>query len=195
MRNFFISLLLFFLPMHGYCLEKLSSDYLIRFGDSESKVQIVQYFSFMCPHCLGLFRNDFQKIKSEYVECGKVCWIFHPVPMDLLTIQAMDCLEKLSEKEKRIFLTAILEIMSFDDNSLSLSYMQKAMEIFNKPVPNLKEKEYLSKTKAFQDAFQFLKQKEKIDAVPAVEINEELFLREIPSQEFIEKHVKNLLEE
>lgn len=195
MKYFIISLLIFFLPTHGFCLDKLNSDYLIKFGDPESKIQIVQYFSFMCPHCLGLFRKDFQEIKRGYIETGKACWVFHPVPMDLLTVQAMDCLEKLSEKEKRIFLTAIFEIMSFDDTSLSLSYMQKAMEVFNKPIPDLKEKEYLSKTRAFQDAFQFLKQKEKIDAVPAVEINGELFLREIPSQEFIEKHVKNILEE
>lgn len=85
--------------------------------------------------------------------------------------------------------------MPLDDANLSLIYMQKAMEIFDKSLPDLKEKEYLSKTRAFQDAFQFLKQKEKIDAVPTVEINGELFLREIPSQEFIEKHIHTLLEE
>ena len=195
MKHFLNTLLIFFFHTQGFCLEKLSSDYFITFGGPESKVQIVQYFSFMCPHCLGLFRKDFQEIKREYINNEKVCWVFHPVPMDLLTVQAMDCLEKLSEKEKRIFLTAILEVMPLDDSTFSLSYMQKAMEIFNKPLPDLKEKEYLSKTRAFQDAFQFLKQKEKIDAVPAIEINGKLFLREIPSQEFIEKQVKNLIEE
>jgi hypothetical protein len=195
MKYFLINLLIFFLPTQGFCLEKLSSDYLIKFGDSKSKVEVVQYFSFMCPHCLGLFRKDFQEIKCEYIECGKICWVFHPVPMDLLTVQAMDCLEKLSEREKRIFLTALLEVMPLDDSNLSLSYMQKAMEIFNKPVPDLKEREYLSKTRAFQDAFQFLKQKEKIDTVPVVEINGELFLRELPNQEFIKKHICKLIEE
>ena len=195
MRNFLITLLLFFLPTQGFSLEKLSSDYFITFGESESKVQIVQYFSFMCPHCLGLFRKDFQEIKREYIDSGKISWIFHPVPMDLLTVQAMDCLEKLSEKEKRIFLQAILEVMPLDDSTLSLSYMQKAMEIFNQPLPDLKEKEYLSKTRAFQEAFHFINQKEKIDAVPAIEINGELFLREIPSQEFMRSTSTLLLEE
>lgn len=195
MKQFFITLMLFFFHMHGFCLKKLNSDYLIKFGDPDSQVHIVQYFSFMCPHCLELFRKDFQEIKSAYIEEGKVYWEFHPVPMDLLTVQAMDCLEKLSDKDKRIFLSTMLEVMPLDDSSLSLSYMKRAMEIFHHPLPNLQEKEYLSKTRAFQEAFQFLKQKDKVDAVPAVEINGEFFLREIPSQAFIEKHVKYLLKE
>lgn len=103
MKYFLINLLIFFLPTHGFCLEKLDSSYLIKFGDPEAKVQIVQYFSFMCPHCLELFKKDFQEIRREYIDSGKLYWVFHPVPMDFLTVQAMDCLEKLSEKEKGSF--------------------------------------------------------------------------------------------
>jgi hypothetical protein len=180
-------------PFQSFSLEKLNPDYLIMFGNPESKVQIVQYFSFMCPHCLELFREDFRKIQQEWLDNGKVSWIFHPVPMDLLTVQAMDCLEKLTEREKRIFLTVILDTIPANNVPLSVIYMQKAMEIFNKPLPDLKEKEYLSKTRAFQDAFLFIKQKEKIEVVPVVEINEHLFLNEVPSREFIKKHLEDLL--
>lgn len=190
MKSFLLMLILSFFPLQAFSLEKLKSDYHIVFGEPESKVQIVQYFSLMCPHCLELFKKDFQEIKRQYIESGKISWIFHPVPMDLLTVQAMVCLEKLSEKEKRIFLSAILEVMSMNDSNLTLSYMQKAMEIFNKPLPELKEKEYLAKTFAFQDAFHFLKQKEKIEAVPSFEINGKLFLTDSPTKEFIEKCIQ-----
>jgi hypothetical protein len=195
MRYFLIALIISFLPYHAFSLEKLHSDYLVTFGNRESKVQIVQYFSFMCPHCLQLFKKDFQEIKNKYIENGQVTWIFHPVPMDLLSVQAMDCLEKLSEKEKRIFLRVILEMISFEDIALGVSYMQKAMEIFNQSLPDLQKKEYLSNTRAFQDAFHFLKQKEKIEAVPIVEINGKLFLKDIPNQEFIEQQIQRLLED
>ena len=192
--KFFLSLLmLMFFSFQGLSLEKLSGDYLTTFGDPESKVKITQYFSFSCPYCLRLFREDFQGINEKYLESGKACCVFHPVPMGRLTVQAMDCLEKLSEKDKRNFLKAILEWMPIDDDSLSVRYMQKAMEIFKKPVPDLNEKDYLSQTRAIHDAFRFIKQSEKIDAVPCVEINEQLFLDEVPSRAFIEKYIQNII--
>ena len=84
----------------------------------------------------------------------------------------------------------LFEMMPLDDAALSVNYMQKAMEIFEKPSLDLSDKEYLSKTVAFQDAFLFLKQKERIDAVPAVEINGELFPKDLPSSEFIKKQME-----
>lgn len=193
MRSWLFVLTTCFLPLRCFCLEKLPSNYHIQFGDPNAKIEVIQYFSFMCPHCLDLFQKEFQEIKTGYIDTGKISWVFHPVPMDLLTVQGMDCLEKLTGKEKRVFLITILEVLSLEDTLLSASYMQKAMEIFQKPLPDLKEKDYLSKTRAFQDAFCFLKQKERIEAVPIVEINGQLFLKEIPNREFINKHIQVLL--
>lgn len=187
----FLSLL--YAPVQGFCVEKLRSDYLVTFGHPEASIQVVQYFSFTCPHCLSLFRKDFQALKATYLDTKKIAWIFHPVPMDLLTVQAMACLEKLSEKEKRIFLEALLEMIPLDDAALSVCYMQKAMELFDKPLPELQEKTYLSHTQAFKEAFLFLKQKEKIEVVPIVEINGLLFPNEVPDQAFIEQKLKPLL--
>lgn len=181
--------------LNGYCLDKLSPDYLIAFGNPDSPVKIVQYFSFTCPHCLTLYRKDFQDIKRKYLETSEVAWTLHPVPMDLLTVQAMNCLEKLSEREKRLFLESILDVIPLDDSIQSVLYMQKAMELFEKPIKKLQEKEYLSNTKAFQAAFLFIKQKDKISAVPSVEINGHLYSNDIPDISFIDKKVQELLAE
>lgn len=186
-------LLLSFLPLQIHCFEKLSSDYLITFGNSEAPVKIVQYFSFTCPHCLSIYRGDFKTIKSKYIETNQVMWIYHPVPMDFLTVQAMDCLEKLSDREKRIFLESILDVMPIDDARLTVCYMQKAMELFEKPVKQLAKKEYLSNTKAFQEAFLFIKQPDKISAVPTLEINEKLFLNDVPDISFIDRQMGSFL--
>jgi Thioredoxin len=195
MKWFWFFLCSHLLPLQGFCLEKLNSDYLISFGNPDAPIKVIQYFSFTCPHCLGLFKRDFHQIKEKYLEENAISCVFHPVPMDLLTVQAMDCLEKLSEKEKRIFLTALLEVIPIDDSATAVLFMQKAMEIFNKPLPDLQDKDYLSKTRAFKEAFLFLRQEDKINAVPTVEINGQFFPREIPSQEFIESRIDLLLKQ
>jgi len=190
MNKLLFLLLSFFLPIQGNCFEKLSSDYLIIFGNPEAPVKIVQYFSFTCPHCLSIYRDDFKTIKSKYIDTNQVTWTYHPVPMDFLTVQAMDCLEKLSDREKRIFLESIMDVMPLDDAKLTVCYMEKAMELFEKPIKHLAEKDYLSKARAFQDAFLFIKQPDKINAVPTLEINDKLFLNDVPDIAFIDKQME-----
>jgi len=168
--------------------EPLPSDYTVTFGDTEAKIKIVEYFSFTCPHCLAIYRQDFACIKAKYIDPGKATWFFHPVPMDKLTVQAMDCLSKLSEKDKQIFLEAILDIIPEDESAVL--YLQKAMELFENPLPDLQEKNYLSKTKAFQDAFLFIKQEDKVSALPTVAINGRLYLKEVPDFAFIARKLQ-----
>jgi len=180
-----IFLLLF--SIQTFAFEKLSDVYTVYYGNKGALVHIVQYYSFTCPHCIALFRKQFQQIKDRYINTGKVSWVFHPVPMDLLTVQGMECLQSLSEQEKKIFLEAILEEVLIDRPTVSALMMQKGMEVIGKPIPQLLEKEYLSETATFFDAFNFLKQEEKVEAVPAVEINGVFLPGEIPDIEFIER--------
>ena len=171
---------------HIFAFEKLPSDYLVSYGSRDAPI-IIQYYSFTCPHCVAHFRNEFQKIKENYIESGKILWIFHPVPMDLLTVQAMECLKKLSEREKKIFLEAILEEVVIDDSKLSASFLQKAMEILGKPIQELQNKDYLSETDAFVDAFHFLKQEDTVDVIPSIEVNGIFIPAQVPDCEFIEE--------
>lgn len=185
-----LSLLFILFFSSSHCLEKLSEKYLVTFGSPDAPTKITLYFSLACPHCLSMYREDFQKIKAKYIESKQIAWNYHPVPMDFLTVQAMDCLEKLSDTEKRIFLESILDVMPIDDSILTVCYMKKAMELFEKPIDELTKKEYLSNTQAFQDAFLFIKQKDRIQAVPTLEIDGELFFNEIPSLDFLDRKIK-----
>ena len=165
-------------------LEKLDTPYLVSYGEPNSNVKVISYFSFKCPHCVELFRKEFQKIRSLYLENNKISFTFHPVPMDLLTVQAMACLEQLADDKKKIFLEAILEELDFNDQEFSAILMEKAMELLGKPI-SLRDKQSLSKTPAFVAAFKFLKQEEKMDALPAVEVNGQLYSEDIPDTYFI----------
>ena len=179
--------------MTVYCFKisaftHLSDVYTVTFGDSKAEVKVIEYFSFNCSHCLSIYREDFARIKEKYIDTGKAFWVFHPVPMDKLTVQAIDCLARLSPKDKQIFLEGILEIISGDDSSVL--YFQKAMELFGKPHGDLRDKKYLLSTRAFKDAFDFIKQEDKVSALPSVSINGQLYLTEVPNFAFIAEKIE-----
>lgn len=171
-------------------LEKLSDKYLIGFGDPKAPLKVTEYFSFQCPHCIWIFQKDFDKIKRIFIEDERIYWVFHPVPRDLVTVQALHCLSQLNDTQKMIFLEALLDVADGDDPSITSQLMMKAMEVFDKPMPLLQEREFLEETEAFVDAFHFLKQKDQVDAVPTIEVNSQLYPEDVPDFEFIQKIVK-----
>lgn len=166
-------------------LEKLPEKYIVSYGKPDASKKIVKYYTFMCPHCVALFRKEFKEINEKFVEKELISYSFHPVPKDLLTVSAMDCLEKLEGSKKQAFLEVMLEEVDTENSEYSLGIMKKAMEILGTSIPNLGEKNYMSETNAFKDAFKFISQDESISAVPSVEVNGKLYEREIPDLEFL----------
>lgn len=51
-------------------------------GDEDAPVTIHEFASFSCPHCANFHANQFQKLKTEYIDTGKVRFIFRDVYMD-----------------------------------------------------------------------------------------------------------------
>jgi hypothetical protein len=185
-----ISFFLLAIPVLLSGLEKLDSAYLISYGNPNAPIKLVHYFSFTCPTCVSLFRDEWDEIKDTLIDTGKVHWTFHPVPADLLTVQGMECLQHLSEREKKIFFEALFAEMHVESPELSALLMEKGMELFKKPIPGLRDRSYLEKTDAFMSAFNFLKQTEKIIAVPTAEINGKMYPKEMPDREFLNRKLK-----
>lgn len=51
-------------------------------GDPEAPVTVVEYASFTCPHCANFHQTNFDRMKEEYVDTGKVRWIYREVYFD-----------------------------------------------------------------------------------------------------------------
>ena len=52
-------------------------------GPADAKVTITEYATMTCPHCAAFNAEVFPKIKSEYIDTGKVRYIFREFPLDI----------------------------------------------------------------------------------------------------------------
>lgn len=188
----FVCTLMFFTS--AYAMEKLDATYLVSYGKASAPMSVEIYFSCMCPYCIELYKRDFQKIKTHYIDKELISYTFHPVPKDLLTVWAMECLAKLNEGQKQAFLECMLEEMDISNTDFSIGLMQKAMEVLGVSLPNLGKREFLENSSAFNDAFLFLSQEKTISVVPTAEINGR-YSSEIPDFEFISNTIKRLIKE
>ena len=189
-RLFFFLIVFSSAIVHGF--EKLPPSYHITYGNPEAPIKVVEYFSFTCPKCLKLIREDFEALKEKYINVGKVYWIFHPYSADRLTLQAMVCLDKLNEAKKRLFFEVISKNLEGKGFDLGCVMMQAAMEHFQQSLPALDKMSFLEGTEEFRRAFAFLKQKDCITSVPTVEING-ISRDEFPARKFLEKQFTILL--
>ena len=51
-------------------------------GNSDAKVTIVEYASFTCPHCATFHKEIFPQLKEQYIDTGKVKFIYREVYFD-----------------------------------------------------------------------------------------------------------------
>ena len=51
-------------------------------GHSDAKVTIVEYASFTCPHCATFHKEIFPKLREQYIDTGKVKFIYREVYFD-----------------------------------------------------------------------------------------------------------------
>ncbi len=51
-------------------------------GEEDAPVTIVEYASFTCPHCANFHRDVFAKLKADYIDTGKVRFVYREVYFD-----------------------------------------------------------------------------------------------------------------
>ncbi len=57
-------------------------------GSPDAKVTLIEYASATCPHCADFHARLFPTLKSEYIDTGKVKFIFREFPLDDLALAA-----------------------------------------------------------------------------------------------------------
>src|ERR1700750_3489075 len=52
-------------------------------GPANATVTITEFASMTCPHCAAFTEKVFPKIKSEYIDSGKIRFVFREFPLDI----------------------------------------------------------------------------------------------------------------
>lgn len=75
-----------FLPAHGFAavdMAKLLTPPAtgeMSLGPADAKVTIVEYASASCPHCANFYKTAFQDLKRDYIDTGKIRFVFREFP-------------------------------------------------------------------------------------------------------------------
>ncbi len=57
-------------------------------GDADAPVTVVEYASYTCPHCATFHLGPLKKLKADYIDTGKVHFIYRDVYFDRLGLWA-----------------------------------------------------------------------------------------------------------
>ena len=51
-------------------------------GEADAPVTLIEYASFTCPHCAAFHADQFQRLKADYIDTGKVRFVYREVYFD-----------------------------------------------------------------------------------------------------------------
>lgn len=51
-------------------------------GNPDATVTVIEYASFTCPHCASFHTNNFKQLKADYIDTGKINFIYRDVYFD-----------------------------------------------------------------------------------------------------------------
>ena len=51
-------------------------------GNPDAAVTVIEYASFTCPHCASFHANNFKQLKADYIDTGKINFIYRDVYFD-----------------------------------------------------------------------------------------------------------------
>ena len=51
-------------------------------GNPDSAVEVIEYASFTCPHCATFHTGAFKQLKSDYIDTGKIRFVYREVYFD-----------------------------------------------------------------------------------------------------------------
>jgi protein-disulfide isomerase len=57
-------------------------------GNPDAPVTLIEYASMTCSHCANFNEFTFQKLKENYIDTGKIFYVFREFPLDRYALEA-----------------------------------------------------------------------------------------------------------
>ena len=166
-------------------------------GPANASVTITEYASMTCSHCAAFNANVFPKIKSEYIDTGKVRYVFREFPLDSKAAVA-SMLARCIAKDDAGKYFAVIDMMfkKLDEWSLPADPLQGFLRVFATLCMSEESVETCLKDQALFDKLSadenFAHKVLKVNATPTFFINAERIKGAISFEEF-DKRIKQLL--
>ena len=165
-------------------------------GPANASVTITEYASMTCPHCAAFNEAVFPKIKSEYIDSGKVRYVFREFPLDIKAA-AGSMLARCIAKDDSGKYFAVIDMLFRQQNDWvlkntteTLTRIGKQAGLSQQAVEDcLKDQALLDKIAADQ---KYASEVLKVDSTPTFFINGERIKGETSFEEF-DKRIKSLL--
>ena len=165
-------------------------------GPANAPVTITEYASMTCPHCAAFNTEVFPKIKSEYIDPGKIRYVFREFPLDIKAAAGSmlsRCIAK-DDAGKYFAVTDLLFKQQADwvmkNTTETLTRIGKQAGLSQQAVEDcLKDQALLDKIAADQ---KYASEVLKVDSTPTFFINGEKIKGETSFEEF-DKKIKSLL--
>mgnify|MGYP001419500547 FL=1 len=78
-----------------------------RIGLESANIEIIEFASLTCGHCAKFHNEVFPKIKKEFIDTGKVSFIYNDVPLDKFALKASVIARCSGEKKFFSFLKVL----------------------------------------------------------------------------------------
>jgi protein-disulfide isomerase len=165
-------------------------------GPANATVTITEYASMTCPHCAAFTETVFPKIKSEFIDSGKIRFVFREFPLDIKAA-AGSMLARCIAKDDSGKYFAVVDLLFKQQNDWvtkntteTLTRIGKQAGLSQQAVEDcLKDQALLDKIAADQ---KYASDVLKVNSTPTFFINGEMVKGETSFEEF-DKKIKSLL--
>jgi protein-disulfide isomerase len=165
-------------------------------GPANASVTITEYASMTCPHCANFNEAVFPKLKSEFIDSGKVRYVFREFPLDIKAA-AGAMLARCIAKDDAPKYFAVIDLLFRQQNEWvvkntteTLTRIGKQAGLSQQQVEDcLKDQALLDKIAADQ---KYANEVLKVNSTPTFFINGEMLKGETSFDEF-SKRINSLL--
>jgi protein-disulfide isomerase len=164
-------------------------------GAADAKVTIVEYAAPTCPHCAAFNKDVFPRIKSEFIDTGKVRYVFREFPLNIKDLACAMLSRRIAGEDSTKYF-AVVDIMFRQQDRLVEKTSDTLRLIGRQAGLSTQAVEDCLKDQAMQDKIsagqKYAEDVLKVEGTPTFFINGDEIVGEAAFEEF-EKRIKTLL--
>jgi len=159
-------------------------------GPVDAKVTIVEYAAPTCPHCAAFNKDVFPRLKSEFIDTGKVRYVFREFPLNIKDLACAMLTRRIAGEDSAKYF-AVVDIMFRQQDQLVEKTSDTLRLIGRQAGLNAQAVEDCLKDQAMQDKIsasqKYAEDVLKVEGTPTFFINGDEIVGEAAFEEFAKR--------